>query len=43
MVRFEQARDDLERTVIRVPIDGGVTNMNLEVGLYARAGNCFYW
>ncbi|SMF29030.1 Multidrug resistance efflux pump [Alteromonadaceae bacterium Bs31] len=36
--RLEDAIMDLERTVVRAASDGGVTNMKLEVGQYARVG-----
>lgn len=38
MAKLEDSIMDLERTVVRAPSDGGVTNMKLEVGQYARTG-----
>jgi membrane fusion protein (multidrug efflux system) len=37
--RLDQARLDLERTVIRAPIDGVVTNRQIQVGQRIAAGN----
>lgn len=39
MAALEQARINLERTVVRAPADGGVTSMKLGEGHYARAGD----
>lgn len=36
---LDQARLDLQRTVIRAPIDGVVTNRQVQVGLRVAAGN----
>ncbi len=36
--KLEDAIMDLQRTVVSAPSDGGVTNMKLEVGQYARVG-----
>jgi multidrug resistance efflux pump len=35
---LRQARIDLARTEIRAPADGGITNLRIEQGYYARAG-----
>jgi membrane fusion protein (multidrug efflux system) len=37
--RLDQARLDLERTIIRAPIDGVVTNRQIQVGQRVAAGN----
>jgi membrane fusion protein (multidrug efflux system) len=37
--RLDQARLDLERTVIRAPIDGVITNRQIQVGQRIAAGN----
>lgn len=38
LLTLQKAQLDLERTVIRAPSDGAVTNFNLSAGAYAAAG-----
>ena len=38
LAALRQARIDLGRTEIRAPTDGGITNLRIEQGYYARAG-----
>jgi len=38
LAALRQARIDLARTEIRAPTDGGITNLRIEQGYYARAG-----